>query len=308
MKNNKYDVSVIVATYNPNIDKLLYTLNSIIFQKNISFEIIIADDGSIAFPKEEVMHYFKMHHFQNYKINILKENQGTVCNVNEGLLLAEGRLVKLLSPGDLLAHYTVLEHWLRYMEKNNVDLSFADAIYYENINNPHFLKEKAHPQNIFNDLEKTMKNYLKYNDIFLGAAIMTKRKIMNDYMPLIVGRVKYAEDNIYRIMISDGIKTGFFKENAIFYEFGTGVSTSKSTIWEDRLKKDWKETDRILKNRNASFTEESIFSKLFDPFFWKYKLSRKINPRYTDIEQNNVFIEEIKNLECIKERENGYKN
>ena len=43
---NKYDVSIIVATYNPDLNKLMSTLLSIIIQKGIKFEIIVTDDGS----------------------------------------------------------------------------------------------------------------------------------------------------------------------------------------------------------------------------------------------------------------------
>ena len=42
---SKVAVSVLVITYNPKKEKLMQTLNSILLQKGIKFEIVIADDG-----------------------------------------------------------------------------------------------------------------------------------------------------------------------------------------------------------------------------------------------------------------------
>ena len=44
--NKVIDMSVIVVTYNSEWEKIKITLNSILRQKNISLQIIVADDGS----------------------------------------------------------------------------------------------------------------------------------------------------------------------------------------------------------------------------------------------------------------------
>ena len=41
------EVTVIVVTYNQDLNKIIETLDSIVIQEEISFEIIICDDGSI---------------------------------------------------------------------------------------------------------------------------------------------------------------------------------------------------------------------------------------------------------------------
>lgn len=42
----EYEVSVVVASYNPQIEKLLFTIKSIVNQKNVDIQIVITDDGS----------------------------------------------------------------------------------------------------------------------------------------------------------------------------------------------------------------------------------------------------------------------
>ena len=48
------DFSVIVLNYHPDKDKLFATLRSILCQKDVSFEIILADDGSPDPLKPEI--------------------------------------------------------------------------------------------------------------------------------------------------------------------------------------------------------------------------------------------------------------
>ena len=41
-----FDITILVAIYNADINKLIHTLYSIIIQKEVGFEIIVCDDGS----------------------------------------------------------------------------------------------------------------------------------------------------------------------------------------------------------------------------------------------------------------------
>ena len=96
------DVSVIVACYNPDIVKLKKTINSILNQVGVSYEIIIADDGSEFEYKSEIEKWFKENQVKNYKLSFLPENQGTIKNIYFALSYCSGEYVKTISPGDLL--------------------------------------------------------------------------------------------------------------------------------------------------------------------------------------------------------------
>lgn len=94
---------------------------------------------------------------------------------------------------------------------NHAKLSFGDAVYYyvDECNNVVPISQRAHPQNIdvYIRRKKTQirNNYLLENNIFLGAATLFESALMLKYLEKIVSKVIYAEDNIYRLMIYNGI-------------------------------------------------------------------------------------------------------
>ena len=51
------EVSIIVATYNADWQKLMMTINSIIIQSGVKFEIIFADDGSKIKWNDKIRRY-----------------------------------------------------------------------------------------------------------------------------------------------------------------------------------------------------------------------------------------------------------
>lgn len=66
-ENNKYKITVVVITYNPDYKKLFQTLYSIVIQKNIIFEIIVSDDGTIDFDKKGIEQWFIENNFFHLK-------------------------------------------------------------------------------------------------------------------------------------------------------------------------------------------------------------------------------------------------
>ena len=69
-------VSVIVITYNQDLNKLLKTLDSIIIQEGIPFEVIICDDGSEKTYEKELENYFSLKDFASYRLVFHEKNEG----------------------------------------------------------------------------------------------------------------------------------------------------------------------------------------------------------------------------------------
>lgn len=249
--NEIHEISVIVCTYNPSEYSLFYTLDSIVNQESVNFEIIIADDGSATDFLNEVISYFDSREFRHWTIVRNQVNHGTVYNLHTGLRECNGKYVKIISPGDALYGKNILQKWLAFHENGEYKWSFSDAIYY--IGDPkdkEYIEVQAHPNNILPYLRMKKSecrwNYVALGDIALGATLFCEKSIMVEYISKIIDKVIYAEDNIWRMMMFDGIVGGYFPHTAILYEYGTGISTKVSDIWENRIKRDWESANNIM--------------------------------------------------------------
>lgn len=249
-KEKHYDVSVILLTYEQTKEKILLTLASILDQKNVELQIIISDDGSSITYVNECIDFFDKYAFNDYKIACHDTNQGTVKNYYDAILIADGDYVKDFGPGDCFYSEKSLFLWLNDIKNKAIQLSFCDAIYYRwDEGNFKCIREVAHPQYPEVYLKGKLqqkKYYLLYNDIFLGATIFAKKALVMEYLQKIVGKVKYAEDNMYRLMILDGVKCGYFPKTAIYYEWGSGISTQKNAEFKKAIDADWNTASAYL--------------------------------------------------------------
>lgn len=255
-KENSCDISIIVVTYNSRWDALVATLDSILKQIDIDFEIIVADDGSEDAHFELLNDYFAKQNFKEFKLIKNKVNRGTVCNIYSGLVIAKGDFVKVISPGDMLYKADTLRKWIDFMKNNDLKWSFSEVIPYRNVGGtikPSIVK--TYPRNI--SVYRNGNNhdirwqYFVLSDLAVGASVICCKNLQLKYMEEILDVVIYAEDNIWRSMMFDGIVGIFYDEYTILYEYGSGVSTSKNNVWIKRLREDWDNNDRILSTRNT---------------------------------------------------------
>ncbi len=307
------EVSVLVAIYKPNKSKLLTTLKSIIAQKNIKKQIVISDDGTDDFDSSYIEEFMEKNSFSDYYINSCGQNKGTVYNVLEGLKYCKAKYTKVLSPGDYLYGLDVLRRWVDYINISEADVSFGKSIHYEYDNDKMIpIRVNPHPQKMQNFYRNMWEyNYLIFDDICTGAAVLTNTKKMIEYIDLIKDKVIYAEDNIYRLMAYKGERACYFNENVILYEHGLGVSTSNNNYWSERLSADWEATNNlILKNKcpnklvELNFKRKIHFSK-YNTIFRKasyimingfiYKLSLLIKNK-TDDKVDEEYVELISDI------------
>lgn len=299
-------VSFCVCTYNPIWEKLKKTVDSLVCQKGVDFEIVVTDDGSDNNLFQELEEYFCEAGFKNYRLTAFESNKGTTWNVYNGLKHCNGIYVKLISPGDYIPVDEVVKDWVEFLIQSGRRWSFADVISYSLIDGEDkVISTLAHPQ--LTGLYKKDKdsvsrwNYVVLNDIAIGAAIISELELTLKYIELILDKIKYAEDNIYRLMMFLGDVGIYYGHNVVCYEVGTGVSTSGESKWSRRLSKDWKTTNEIMLRESdkddrfqrkmihsirimetargrKSFIYKMLFIKNY--FFWYIK--RGIFPRMTD--------------------------
>jgi len=140
-------VSVVIATYNPNNQALRSTLDSIVCQKGTSLEIIITDDGSQQKDFSWLPAYFDGHGIRQYRIIEHPENQGTVRNYLSAVIAATGEYVFGISPGDMIYDEHVLADFYRFARQNNAAICFGNAVYYfKDGEDLHCFKESRGPR------------------------------------------------------------------------------------------------------------------------------------------------------------------
>ena len=288
-------ISVVVLTFNPVLEKIIKTLDSILCQKSVNLQIVISDDGSRNNYFTEIKKYMEEKSFSDYIFLESKENMGTVKNLKRAVEVCKYEYVKDISPGDYLASDSILAEWIKKIINSKSDWSFGEAIYYSEENGER-LSVKAHPQIIDcyekKDYERCIWNYVVLDDIALGAVMICKKKLMLKYLSLVENRVVYAEDNIFRIMMFDGNIPEYIPDVVVMYEYGSGVSTSGSSEWERKLHNDWDMTTQIItdrakekwqikivseiKKKNSSY----MFVRLMQYFLQKGKLAIRIKQKY----------------------------
>ena len=327
-----YDVSVLVATYHPSMAKLLVTLNSILVQRDISYQIVITDDGSgDDFDIEKVKEFFKIKSFTDYEITQLAQNEGTVNNVINGLDYCYGEFVKPLSPGDYLYGEKVLSEWVGGMRKHGCVIGFSDDICYryeeqtdgEQINTDNAPKVSAdnfrlisiptHPQKNHDFYRNSWSyNYLIFDDPARGAAVIVQTDVLKKYLSSVKGLVIYAEDVVYRMMAGAGERAFFLGKGAILYELGTGISTNGESEWLRKIQADWDVSDEMMLDGDAipdkalraafklrtSAKKESSFIKrnmimLRIPGKLRSVMDHRFHTRYTETKVNEDYIRKI---------------
>ncbi len=250
------NVTVIVTTYNPMLNKALETINSIILQEEVRLQIIIADDCSSENYFDAYRAFFDKKGFEDYLLLESNENHGTIKNLLRCVEACKGDYIKMISPGDYLYGATVLRDWAGYMEQRKLLMTVGDAFYYVREDSGYrLIKEHAFPQapKVLNHSNERKKKFyqLIYNDYWLGAATLIERETFVKYINIVKGLAVYGEDNMYRIAACDGISRGYYPKQVIMYEADTGVSSlgDKGSKWHYILMDEWVKTNEYLLDR-----------------------------------------------------------
>lgn len=164
MKN--IDISIIITHYNQN-QYLKNCINSILKQKDITYQLIIIDDCSDNFDRTKIENYIKNNKKENLKsITIIenKENIGTTKSLNKTLKNIEGDYSVFVAADDELNKDNCLIENINYLKNHNFDILITQQnmmdnnlknLYYKYVE-PQFIKiiESRNNEAIFNLLSR----------------------------------------------------------------------------------------------------------------------------------------------------------
>ena len=240
---NEYIFTIQIVTYNPNWDKLRFTLDSILVQSFTDYELMIVDDGSKDCLEENIKEYVKEHEIKNFHHIKNKYNQGTVRNIISGLKKANGKYVPCFGAGDAFASTESLQMIYDYMEQNKLDACWGlvQPFVYDEKGGRHCVY-RAKPFDIdayrTYNVKRILENMIVYSDQAHGASITMKKETWLQYLYVIVDKVVYAEDLTQILMALEGNPLPLLDEVIIYYEEEDGISTTQNKAWLDKLQND----------------------------------------------------------------------
>ncbi len=262
MNNMKF--SVILVMYNPQIEKVLFTLKSVLYQKFEDFEIVISDDGSEENHFEEIEQYLQQHHFTNYVLVPHEKNQGTVKNLISALNHAKGTYVRDFGPGDAFYNENSMQRIYDFFENKKCEQCFGLMRGYRRDENGKIIYgEFYHPFDIDayrkkDARQRVLKNLVLYSDNVSGACMCYKRSFYLEYLKKIENYVIYEEDIFQVLAAVEGHEMYLLDTYTVLYEMNTGVSTGGNRKFEELLALD---VDRFYGELYQKYSENKYVKK-----------------------------------------------
>ena len=241
--NEKFEFTIQIVTYNPQWDKLRFTLDAILLQSFKNYEIQIVDDGSEDCLEELIKEYVATHRIVNFQHIKNKQNQGTVKNIISGLERAQGKYVCCFGPGDSFATIDALKMVHSYLDSNSFEACWSPV-------QPFVCDDTGKRKEVYRakpldidayreyHVNRIYENMIVYSDQAHGASMIMTRDKWLKYLCLIVDKVKYAEDLALVLLALEEEPVHLLDEVLIYYEVGEGISTRKDQEWINLLNED----------------------------------------------------------------------
>lgn len=240
-EGTRYSIAIVLVTYNSDPKKTLRTLSSVLIQKDVDIELIIADDGSEDDNYLEISEFLETQSGAPYTFIRKGCNVGTVLNAKEAIDRVSSEFVKIISPGDYLYDESTICNMIKAMEESKADLSFGNAVHYSedselkvfDIRNPVVISPYKSKNR-----SKILNSMIGHKDYILGASMLFRTDSLRRCLTQIAGRVIYCEDFSAQLLILEGGVICYIDDFVEWYETGTGISTNYARGYSEKMSKD----------------------------------------------------------------------
>lgn len=232
-------ISIIILSYN-NFRYYKQCLDSVLSQDYPSTEIVLSDDCSNDFNKQEILDYInenKSENIKNVKININEKNIGIVKNYNKAISLSSGKYIFYLAIDDVFYDNNVLSDVVNFFKKTNylIFTGYKD-IYDETLSR--YIKTLPRPIEV--ELLKSNDHKLLYESLCKGSFISGSN---TPFSRELIDKYGYLDENYFYLedyprylkLARLGCKIGFYNRTLIKYRMGGVTTTGKIN---DYLRKD----------------------------------------------------------------------
>lgn len=235
------DFSVLVLSYNSDYDKMLRTIDSVLKQKKVTFEIIVCDDASEKNYFSELEKYLSEQNV-DFKLLTGEHNVGTVRNILRGLKDARGIYTKLIGVGDMLYAEDTLYTVASFMKKEDTQCCFGALYGYQEREGKFYTKRPCSPRDILayrrKETKRIIRNLMLCEDWVSGASIFAATSYFQKYISLLENNVIYCEDWASALAAADHIYLRYLDRYVVWYEVGDGISTSSNTGFRKKIDQD----------------------------------------------------------------------
>lgn len=278
-------VSVNVLIYNASWERVRATLNSIIMQKGINFEVIIIDDCSEVNHSDKIKDFFSRYNFTDYKFIAHKKNLGTVKTTLEAAQKSRTAYIRGIDQGDIFFDEYALRDSYDHIVNTDAEVTVSRIVYYRALSNPiEIIARHQFPQNIeaYNNPDDLRESYLIHDDIVSGINLTYKRDVFIQYLKEAIEEgLIYTEDLILRCMVFDKRRIHFLDRNTVYYEFGAGISTVKEpdTPYKKAILRDMFKIENLLLKRCETSSYDEFSKRLASRIHNKRKIRAEIEYR-----------------------------
>lgn len=162
-------ISIIILNYNESFNNISLAIDSVLNQSYTNYEIIIADDCSKTFPKEQIEDKLSSSNCK-YKIIHNKKNIGTVKNVINAINHTKGKYISFFASDDTLASKDVLFNYINTFNRKKADVVVSQWIMCNNEKKSRKRYIPLHKMFLYNLSKKYLiKDILMLNRVGIGA-------------------------------------------------------------------------------------------------------------------------------------------
>ena len=207
-------ISILMATYNPNLSYLKLCLDSIESQTFKDFQLILVDDGCSNCNLEEVL---KSYSFE-YKIIRNETNLGLPASLNKGLLYCDSEYIARMDDDDI-------------MMQNRLELEYDYAKKHDGMIFSRVRKiDSSGDEVCFDDVDADVEKYLKKSgNCLTHSTLFAKKSILVDcggYNKVFT----YAQDYELYMRLINNVKFHVMNERLLYYRVPNSVSTTKKVM------------------------------------------------------------------------------
>lgn len=202
------EISLIMSTYNPNLEYLLDCLNSIENQSFRDFELVLVNDGS----KEEYNFYEILKNYRfHYKLINNKDNLGVSKSLNIAIMHARGKYIAKIDDDDVMETNRLEVQYKKAQNFHGAIFSNVSIIDSDGqiISLPVDKYSKLSSKKIKGKLIRSI-NFLTHSTFFIPREVIANKYFYNS-------RYVFAQDYAFYLSLFDTIEFAFLEERLVRY-------------------------------------------------------------------------------------------